>query len=213
MTHYTKIKDFAEILTDSHRRCESFYQGVVNYNLVEASILGKLLHSVSEPAWELIVKFITFWKFYSQEISTDHESTPLNDLAQEFQLEVQRLAPTFALAIEKLRSDKSIQIDQTEKYYDLTKYFFPLIADITDAERIMIYEGSLFPNVVMNHKRQCDSSNIELSQGTKPSEQTPGNRRVSPVVENCKTKILNDTFDKPFITSDTSTKMVMLPMV
>ena len=168
MTHYTKIKDFAELLTDSHRKCVPFYQGVVNYNLVESSVIYKLLHSVAEPAWELIVSFINFRKFYSQEISTNHGSTPLNDLAQAFWLELQRLALTFALAIEKLRSDKSVQIDQTEKYYELIKYFFPVIADITDAERDMIYEGSFLPNVVVSHQRQCDSSNIELSQCTKP---------------------------------------------
>ena len=84
MTHYTKIKDFAELLSHSHRKCEHFYQGVVNYSLVESSVLHNLLHSVAETAWELIVRFINFWKFYSHEISTDHESTPLNDLAQEF---------------------------------------------------------------------------------------------------------------------------------
>ena len=84
MTHYTKIKDFAELLSHSHRKCEHFYQGVVNYSLVESSVLHNLLHSVAETAWELIVRFINFWKFYSHEISTDHESTPRNDLAQEF---------------------------------------------------------------------------------------------------------------------------------
>ena len=30
MTHYTKIKEFAEILTDFHSKYEPFYQGVVN---------------------------------------------------------------------------------------------------------------------------------------------------------------------------------------
>ena len=84
MTHYTKIKDFVEIISDSHRKCEPFYQGIVSCHFVESSILHKLLHSVAEHVWELIVRFINFWKFYSQEISTDHESTPLNDLAQEF---------------------------------------------------------------------------------------------------------------------------------
>ena len=37
----------------------------------------------------------------------------------------------------------------------------------------------------------------------KPSEQTPGNSTASPVVENNETKMLNDTCDKPVITSDT----------
>ena len=113
------------------------------------------------------------------------------------------MALTFALAIEKLKSDKSIQIDQTEKYYELIKYFFPLIADITDAERDMIYEGSLLTNVVVNHQGQCDSSNIELSQGTKPSEQTHGNSTAPSVVENTETKTPNDTCDNPVTTADT----------
>ena len=30
MTHYTKIKEFSEILTDFHSKFEPFYQGVVN---------------------------------------------------------------------------------------------------------------------------------------------------------------------------------------
>ena len=30
MTHYTKIKEFAEILTDFHSKFEPFHQGLVN---------------------------------------------------------------------------------------------------------------------------------------------------------------------------------------
>ena len=116
---------------------------------------------------------------------------------------MQRLAYTFALAIENLRSDKSFQTDQTEKYYELIKYFFPLTADITDAERDMVYERSLLPNVVVNHQRQCDSSNTELSQGTKPSEQTPGKSTAPSAVGNTKTRTPNDTCDNSVITVDT----------
>ena len=63
-------------------------------------------------------------------------------------------------------------------------YFFPIITGIPDAERAMIYEEYLLPNVVVNHQKQCDSSNIELSQATKLNEQTPGNSTASPIVEN-----------------------------
>ena len=54
-----------------------------------------------------------------------------------------------------------------------------------------------------NPQRHCDGSNIELSQGIKPSEQTPRNSTASPVVENSETKTFIDTCDKPVITSDT----------
>ena len=114
---------------------------------------------------------------------------------------MQRLPLTFTLPIEKLRSDKSFQIDQTEKNYELIKYFFPLIADITDAERDMIYEGSLLPNVVVNHQRHYDNSNSELRQGTKPSEQTHGKSTAPSVVENTETITPSNTYDKPVITN------------
>ena len=70
----------------------------------------------------------------------------------------------------------------------------------------MIYQGSLLPNVVVNHQRQCDTSNIELSQDTKPSEQTPGKSTAPSVVENTETKTANDTCDNPVITADTLNK-------
>ena len=69
--------------------------------------------------------------------------------------------------------------------------------------RDMIYEEYWLPNVVVNNQRQCDSSKIELIQGTKPSEQTPQKSTASPVVENNENKTLNDTCDNPVITSDT----------
>ena len=84
MSHYSKIKDLAELLTYSHKGCEPFYQEVVNFNLAESSVLDRLLNSVVVPAWLLITRFTHFWKFYEQEISTDHEYTQLNDLAQGF---------------------------------------------------------------------------------------------------------------------------------
>ena len=52
-----------------------------------------------------------------------------------------------------------------------------------------------------NHP-DSDSAQTKLCQGTKPSEQTAGNSTSSPIVENNETKTLNDTYDKPVITSD-----------
>ena len=65
--------------------------------------------------------------------------------------------------------------------------------------REKIYQELQFTYRKKNPQRHCDGSNTELSQGTKPSEQTPGNSTASPVVENSKTKTFNDTCDKPVI--------------
>ena len=86
----------------------------------------------------------------------------------------------------------------------------PIVTDLlsltrnkTDAEGEKIYWELWFTHSEKNPQRYCGSSNIELSQGTKPSEQTPGSITVSPVVENRDTNTLNDTCDKPVIISDT----------
>ena len=50
---------------------------------------------------------------------------------------------------------------------------------------------------------QYDSPDTQLCQGIKPSEETPGNSTVSPVVASSDTKTLNDMFNKPVITTDT----------
>ena len=52
------------------------------------------------------------------------------------------------------------------------------------------YSGNYGSPVGKNPHRHCDSSNIELSQGTKHTEQTPGSITVSPVVETEKPKHL-----------------------
>ena len=86
----------------------------------------------------------------------------------------------------------------------------PIVTDLlsltrnkTDFERENIYWELWFTYREKNPQRHCDSSNIELCQDTKPSEQTPGNSTVYPVIENSETKTLNDTCDKPVITSNT----------
>ena len=68
----------------------------------------------------------------------------------------------------------------------IVTYVISLIKNMTNAEQEKIYWEK-------NPQRQCDSSNNELSQGTKSSEQTPGNSTASPVVQNSETKTLNDT--------------------
>ena len=52
-------------------------------------------------------------------------------------------------------------------------------------------------------KSHYDSSDTQLSQDTKPSEETHVNSTVSPVIENSEFKTFNDICDKPVITIDT----------
>ena len=116
---------------------------------------------------------------------------------------MQKLSLTFAIAIDVPRAEKSIQIDQTKKYDELSSYFSPLIThrQMTDAERQKILRELVFTYGEEITQSLCESSNIELSQGTKPIEQTPVNSSASPKVEDIETKILNDTCDEPIITS------------
>ena len=50
---------------------------------------------------------------------------------------------------------------------------------------------------------QYNSPDTQLSQGTKPSKETPGNSTVSSVIENSETKTPNDIYDTPIIATDT----------
>ena len=61
-----------------------------------------------------------------------------------------------------------------------------------------VLENEITPN-----PPDSDNAQTKLSQGTKPSEQTPANSTASPIVGNNETKILNNTFDKPVFTCDT----------
>ena len=68
MTPYTKIEEFAEILSDSLSRFQPFYHGVFNQdNILNglcqnshrsfiANTLHKLLNSVTKPAREFMVR-------------------------------------------------------------------------------------------------------------------------------------------------------------
>ena len=66
----------------------------------------------------------------------------------------------------------------------IVTYVISLTKNMTNAEQEKIYWELYFTYREKNPQRQCDSSNIELCLGTKPSEQTPGNSTASPVVEN-----------------------------
>ena len=71
-----------------------------------------------------------------------------------------------------------------------------------------VLENEITPN-----PPDSDNAQTKLSQGTKPSEQTSGNSTTSPIVGNNETKILNNTYDNPVITSDGVTYRTVSPVV
>ena len=108
------------------------------------------------------------------------------------------VATTFAIGL-LMKHDGTNPADMNPRVI----YVLSLTKNMTNAKQEKIYWELWFIYGEKNPQRQCDSSNIELSQGTKPSEQTPGNSTASPVVENTEIKTLNDTCDNPVSTSDT----------
>ena len=85
----------------------------------------------------------------------------------------------------------------------IVKLVITVPESMTKAEQERICWELWFTYREKNPQRQCDSSNIELSQYAKPSKQTPGNCTASPIVGNNETKTLKDTCDNPVITSET----------
>ena len=145
-----------------------------------------------EPAREFMVRVGDFWEFEqsTHETSIDHMSTALEVLREKFQCELERLSVATAFAIQLLMNlDGTGPTDVTPIVTDLLS----LTRNKTNTEQEKIYWELWFTYRGKNPHRHCDSSNIELSLGTKPSEQTPGNSIVYPAVENSETKTLNDT--------------------
>ena len=77
------------------------------------------------------------------------------------------------------------------------------IKNKTDTELEMVCRELNISSRKEISQSQYDSSDTQLSQGTKPSEETSGNSTVSPVIVNSETKTLNDISDTPVITTDT----------
>ena len=154
------------------------------------------------PARELMVKVEEFLDFkqMTHETSVDHKSTTLEVLKEKVLCELERLSVATTITVGLLmKLGGTHPADMTQ----IVTYVISLTENMTKAEKEKIYWELWFTYREKNPQRHCDGSNIELSQGTKPSEQTPGNSTVSPVVQNSETKILNDTYDNPVITSDT----------
>ena len=106
MTPYTKIEDFAAILSNFLSRSQPFYHGVFNPDKILNGLpqnshrysishtLNKLLNSVMEPARELMVKMEAFLEFkqMTHETSVDHKSTTLEVLKGNILCELERLS-------------------------------------------------------------------------------------------------------------------------
>ena len=135
----------------------------------------------------------------TDETSIDDKSTILEYLKEKSLHVLERLsvAPTVTVGL-LMKLDWIDPADMTP-----TEIVISLSENMTKAEQEKIYWELWFDYREKNPRRQCDSSNIELSQGTKPSEQTPGNSTASSVVVNNESKTLNDTCDNPVITSET----------
>ena len=213
MTPYTKIEDFAAILIVSLSRFQPFYHGVFNPDKIlnglpqnshgssVSQTLHKLLNSVMKPARELMVKVEEFLEFkqMTYETSIDHKSTTLLSL-KKILCVLERFSVAITIVVGLLmKPDGTDPADMTP----IVTYVISLTENMTKAEKEKIYWDFWLTYREKNPQRQCGSSNIELSQGTKPSEQTPGNSTASPIVENNETKTLNDTCDNAVITSDT----------
>ena len=123
MTPYTKIEDFAAILSDSLSRFQPFCHTVFNpdniLNRLPQNIHGsstyktlhKLLNSVIEPARELMVRVE---EFLAHETSMDHKSTTLEFLDEKFLCELERLSLAIALTVGLLmKLDRTDQADMT----------------------------------------------------------------------------------------------------
>ena len=145
-----------------------------------------------EPARELMVRVEEFLEFkqMTHETSMDDKSTTLEYLKEKFPHVLERLSVATTVTVGLL-----MKLDGTEPadMAPIVTYVISLTENITKAEKEKIYWDFWFIYREKNPQRQCDSSNTELSQGTKPSEQIPGNSTVSPVVVNNETKTLNDT--------------------
>ena len=117
-------------------------------------------------------------------------STALEVPREKFQCELERLSVATVFAVQlRMNLDGTGPTDVTLIVTDLLS----LTRNKADAEKEKIYWELRFTYREKSPQRHCDTSNVEISQGTKPSEQTPRNSTVYPVVENSETKTLNDT--------------------
>ena len=150
MTPYTKIKDFAAILSDFLSRFQPLYHALFTPDNVSNGLpqnshgssfsqtLHKLLNSVMEPARELMVRAEEFLEFkqMTHETSIYHKSTALEVLKEKFQWDLERLSVATAFAVGLLmKLDGTNPADMTPIVTDVIS----LIINMPNAERGKIY--------------------------------------------------------------------------
>ena len=111
----------------------------------------------------------------THETSIEHKSATLEVLKKKFLCELERLsfATTFAVWL-FMKLDGTDPADMTP----IITYVISLTKNMTNAEQEKICWELWLTYREKKPQRQCDRSNTELSQGTKPSEQTPGNSTI-----------------------------------
>ena len=102
MTHYTKIEEFFEFLSDSPSKFQPFYHRLFNPDNILNGLpqnshgsslsqtLHKLLNSVMEPARELMVKAEEVLEFKQMTHEIDDMSTVFEFLKKQFLCEAER---------------------------------------------------------------------------------------------------------------------------
>ena len=118
----------------------------------------------------------------------DHESIKLKDFSKKLLCELEKLDIVIALAEAKLPTLP----DETR---GILLCLLPFIKNKTDTKLVMVCRELNISSRKEISQSQCNRPDTQLSQDTKPSEETPGNSMVSPCNRNSKTKTLNDICD------------------
>ena len=145
--------------------------------------LYKLLVSATMSTEEFFVKITNLPKV-NHEALTDHESIILKDFSIKLLCEPEKLAVVCTLAVAKLPTLP----DETR---GILQCLLPFNKK-TATELVIVYRELIASYRKEISQSQYNSSDTQLSQGIKPSEETPESSTVSPVIENNRTKTLSD---------------------
>ena len=210
------IEERAKLLSYCQSRFQPICQGILSLDLSEkegfksneltqlsndspiANTLYKLLDSETVPVEEFFVKIANLpkKKKNNHKALTGHESIILKDFSIKLLCELEKLAVVLTIAAAKLQT-------LPDEARGILLCLVPFIKNKTDTELEMVCREVNISSWTEISQIQYDSPDTQLSQGTKPSEETHVNSTVSPVIENSESKTFNDICDKPVITTNT----------
>ena len=130
------------------------------------------------------------------EALTDHEAIILKDFSIKLLCELEKLAVVLTIAVAK----HPTLSDETK---GILLCIVPFINNKTDNELEMVCREVNISSRKEISQIQYDSPAAQLSQGTKPNEETHVNSTVSPVIENSEFKTLNDIWTHQLLQFDT----------